>query len=178
MPLQRIWSSGRSERCLRSRPTNGARAYPDRRDARHRARSDPRRRADAKTPLTGTPSGFKDLDDLTGGFQPGNLVVLAARPGMGKSALASNIAENAALAGHAVVLFSLEMSEAELSQRFIASQARVGGESLRRGRVSDQQWPKIVDACNRLSVTPIFVDDSSDTGVLKIRAQGSAASPG
>jgi replicative DNA helicase len=69
----------------------------------------------SKTSLTGTPSGFKDIDEKTGGFQPGNLVVLAARPSMGKSALVANIAENAALAGHPVALFSLEMSESELA---------------------------------------------------------------
>src|SRR5947209_490478 len=71
-----------------------------------------------KTALTGTPAGFKDLDEKTGGFQPGNLVIIAARPSMGKSALVANIAENAVLAGHAVALFSLEMSESELAQRF------------------------------------------------------------
>ncbi len=84
----------------------------------------------AKTALTGTPSGFKDLDEKTGGFQPGNLVILAARPSMGKSALVANVAENAVLAGHAVALFSLEMSESELAQRFVASQARIKGEDL------------------------------------------------
>src|ERR1700759_3810990 len=82
----------------------------------------------AKTALTGTPSGFKDLDEKTGGFQPGNLIILAARPSMGKSALVTNMAENAALAGRAIALFSLEMSESELAQRFVASQARIKGE--------------------------------------------------
>jgi replicative DNA helicase len=125
----------------------------------------------AKTPLTGTPSGFKDIDEKTGGFQPGNLVVLAARPSMGKSALVVNIAENAALAGHGVALFSLEMSESELAQRFVASQASIKGEDLRRGKVPDSRWPKILEACERLSAAPMFVDDSSDTGLLEIRAK-------
>jgi replicative DNA helicase len=125
----------------------------------------------AKTPLTGTPSGFKDLDDMTGGFQPGNLVVIAARPSMGKSALVANMAENAVLAGHAVALFSLEMSESELAQRFVASQARIRGEDLRRGRVPEARWPKILEACQRLSDAPLYVDDSSDTGVLEVRAK-------
>src|SRR5215218_9280087 len=81
------------------------------------------------TALTGTPSGFKDLDEITGGFQPGNLIIIAARPSMGKSALVTNMAENAAIDyGKAVALFSLEMSETELAQRFVASQARVKGE--------------------------------------------------
>jgi replicative DNA helicase len=132
----------------------------------------------SKTALTGTPSGFKDLDDKTGGFQPGNLIVIAARPSMGKSALVANIAENAVLgvgdpahAGSAVALFSLEMSESELAQRFVASQARIKGEDLRRGRVPEARWPKILEACQRLAEAPLYVDDSSDTGVLEVRAK-------
>ncbi len=129
------------------------------------------RRSELKTAITGTPSGFKDLDQLTGGFQPGNLVVLAARPSMGKSALVVNIAENAALAGHAVVLFSLEMSESELAQRMVSSQSGTKGEDLRRGRVADDRWPKILEACNRLGRAPLYIDDSSDTSVLEVRAK-------
>jgi replicative DNA helicase len=125
----------------------------------------------SKTALTGTPSGFKDIDDMTGGFQAGNLIVIAARPSMGKSALVANIAENAVLAGHAVALFSLEMSESELAQRFVASQARIKGEDLRRGKVAESRWPKILEACQRLAQAPLFVDDSSDTGVLEVRAK-------
>src|ERR1700759_2695235 len=125
----------------------------------------------AKSPLTGTPSGFKDIDEKTGGFQPGNLVIIAARPSMGKSALVANVAENAALGGHPVVLFSLEMSESELAQRFVASQARIKGDDLRRGRVAEQRWPKILEACQRLAQAPLYVDDSSDTGVIEIRAK-------
>jgi replicative DNA helicase len=131
-----------------------------------------------KTPLTGTPSGFKDLDEMTGGFQPGNLIIVAARPSMGKSALVANIAENAVLGvGHpehrpsAVALFSLEMSESELAQRFVASQARIRGEELRKGRVAENRWPKILAACGRLSEAPLWIDDSSDTGVLEVRAK-------
>jgi replicative DNA helicase len=124
-----------------------------------------------KTELTGTPSGFTDLDKLTGGFQPGNLIIVAARPSMGKSALVCNIAENAALKGHAVALFSLEMSESELAQRFLASQARIKGEDLRRGRVPEASWGKILDASGRLAQTRLFIDDSSDTGVLEVRAK-------
>jgi replicative DNA helicase len=125
----------------------------------------------AKTSLTGTPSGFTDIDNITGGFQRGNLIVVAARPSMGKSALVCNVAENAALAGHPVALFSLEMSESELAQRFVASQARIKGEDLRRGRVAEARWPKILAACDRLSQAPLYVDDSSDTGVLEVRAK-------
>ena len=131
-----------------------------------------------KTPLTGTPSGFKDIDEMTGGFQPGNLIVIAARPSMGKSALVANIAENAVLGVNhpsqrpsPVALFSLEMSESELAQRFVASQARIRGEELRKGRVAENRWPKILAACQRLSDAPLWIDDSSDTGVLEVRAK-------
>jgi len=125
-----------------------------------------------QTALTGTPSGFKDLDEITGGFQPGNLIILAARPSMGKSALVTNMAENAALEhGKPVALFSLEMSEAELAQRFVASQARIRGEELRKGRVAENRWPKILQACQRLSDAPLYVDDSSDLGILELRAK-------
>jgi replicative DNA helicase len=124
------------------------------------------------TALTGTPSGFTDLDEITGGFQPGNLIVLAARPSMGKSALVCNIAENAAIDHNTpVAIFSLEMSEAELAQRFVASQARIKGDELRRGRVAEHKWPKILEASQRLARAPLFIDDSSDIGLLEIRAK-------
>src|SRR5215207_8717610 len=122
--------------------------------------------------LTGTPSGFVDIDDLTGGFQPGNLIVLAARPSMGKSTLATNIAENAAIDhGKSVALFSLEMSETELAHRFIASQAKVSSDELRKGRVRGDRWPKVLNATEKLASAPIFLDDSSDIGVLEMRAK-------
>src|ERR1700676_5090167 len=124
------------------------------------------------TSLTGTPSGFSDLDDITGGFQPGNLVIIAARPAMGKSALVCNIAEKSAVEhNRPVALFSLEMAEAELAQRFVASQARIKGEELRKGRVAEKRWPKILSASQRLAGAPLWVDDSSDVGMLEIRAK-------
>src|SRR3712207_1278916 len=124
------------------------------------------------TALTGTPSGYKDLDEMTGGFQPGNLIILAARPSMGKSALVCNIAENASIDhNRPVALFSLEMSETELAQRFVASQARIKGDDLRKGRVAEHKWPKIMEASQRLARAPMFIDDSSDVGMLEIRAK-------
>jgi replicative DNA helicase len=122
--------------------------------------------------MTGTPSGFKDLDELTGGFQPGNMIVLAARPSMGKSALMINIAENASVKYEKpVALFSLEMSETELAQRFIASQAKIDGDDLRKGRVRQDRWPKVIAATEKLASSPLFVDDSSDLGILELRAK-------
>ena len=125
--------------------------------------------------ITGTPSGFSDIDTYTGGFQPGNLIILAARPSMGKSALMANFCENAALDGDkAVALFSLEMSESELAQRFIASQASIKGDDLRKGRVPASRWGKIMEASNRLAKSPLFIDDSSDLSVLDVRAEASS----
>ena len=125
------------------------------------------------TSLTGTPSGFKDLDEITGGFQPGNLIIIAARPAMGKSALVCNIAENAAVEhDKPVALFSLEMAEAELAQRFVASQARDQGRGAAQGPrrraalAEDPRAPR-----QRLAAAPLWVDDSCDVGMLEIRAK-------
>jgi replicative DNA helicase len=125
--------------------------------------------------LTGTPSGFADLDAITGGFQPGNLIIIAARPAMGKSALVTNIAENVALHKdhrRPVALFSLEMSEAELAQRFIASQAAIKGDDLRKGRLRDEaKWKRVLRTAAEYDVAPLYVDDSSDVGILDVRAK-------
>src|SRR5919109_3925643 len=125
--------------------------------------------------LTGTPSGFADLDAITGGFQPGNLIIIAARPAMGKSALVTNIAENVALHKERplpVALFSLEMSEAELAQRFIASQASIKGDDLRKGRLRDEvKWKRVLRTAAEYDVAPLYVDDSSDVGILDVRAK-------
>ncbi|HEX2265253.1 MAG TPA: replicative DNA helicase, partial [Solirubrobacterales bacterium] len=122
--------------------------------------------------LTGTPSGFRDVDAVTGGFQPGNLIIVAARPAMGKSALVANIAENVAVKrGKPVAFFSLEMSEVELAQRFIACRARISGDKLRKGQVSKRDWPKVLRACNELEEAPLWFDDSSDLGILDLRAK-------
>jgi replicative DNA helicase len=123
--------------------------------------------------ITGTASGFDDLDVITGGFQPGNLIILAARPSMGKSALMANFTENAALgARKAVALFSLEMSESELAQRFIASQASIKGDDLRKGRLKDEtKWKRVLRVAGEYDAAPLFVDDSSDIGILDVRAK-------
>ncbi|HYF28030.1 MAG TPA: replicative DNA helicase [Baekduia sp.] len=125
--------------------------------------------------LTGTPSGFSDLDEMTGGFQPGNLIIIAARPSMGKSALVTNIAENVALnrsRPRPVALFSLEMSEAELAQRFIASQAGIKGDDLRKGRLRDERkWKRVLETAARYDAAPLYIDDSSDVGLMDIRAK-------
>src|SRR5665811_1284542 len=122
--------------------------------------------------MTGTPSGFRDIDAITGGFQPGNLIIVAARPAMGKSALVANVAENVAVKRRMpVAFFSLEMSEVELAQRFIACRARISGDKLRKGQVASKDWPKVVRACNELEEAPLWFDDSSDLGLLDLRAK-------
>jgi len=122
--------------------------------------------------LTGTPSGFRDLDGVLGGFQPGNLIVIAARPSLGKSALVCNIAENVASKhGATVAFFSLEMSEAELAHRFIACRARIPNDKLRKGNVAARDWPRVVRACNELEKASLWLDDSSDLSLLELRAK-------
>jgi replicative DNA helicase len=125
--------------------------------------------SEAGQTITGTPTGFQDIDDITGGFQPGNLIILAARPSMGKSALAANFLENAAVRFRKpAVMFSLEMGESELAQRFLASQGDIKGNDLRRGKMS---WPKVSKAMKLLADAPLYVDDSSDLSVLDVRAK-------
>jgi replicative DNA helicase len=122
--------------------------------------------------VTGTPSGFRDLDELLGGFQPGNLIVIAARPSLGKSALVCNIAENVATkAGLPVAFFSLEMSESELAHRFIGCRSRIPSDRLRKGKVAARDWPRVVRACNELEKAPLWLDDSSDLSLLELRAK-------
>ena len=128
--------------------------------------------ASGTSDITGTPSGFRDLDDKTGGFQPGNLIVIAARPAMGKSTLVCDFAQNVAMKHQKpVALFSLEMSEMELAHRFIGSQSRISSDRLRKGKVAQKDWPKVVKACNQLESAPLWIDDSSDLGLLELRAK-------
>ncbi len=121
--------------------------------------------------VTGTPTGFRDLDELTGGLQGGNLIIIAARPAMGKSALVTNIAENAALKGYPVATFSMEMSKTELSQRFISSQARISGDAMRKGQIKKTDWPKVLQAAQAFDQAPIWIDDSSDINITELRAK-------
>lgn len=121
----------------------------------------------------GTPSGFRHLDKLTGGFQPGNLVVVAARPSVGKSAFVINIAEYiAAERGRPVAFFSLEMSEAEIAQRLIATRARIPADKLRTGEgIRPEDLKDITKVCNQLEAAPFFIDDSPDLTLLELRSK-------
>jgi replicative DNA helicase len=121
--------------------------------------------------VTGTPSGFVDFDAITGGFQPGNLIVLAARPGMGKSGAVINIADHVARElRKPVAMFSLEMSEMEIAQRMIASRSRIPSDKLRKGNVKND-WNRVLRAGNELEKARLWIDDSSDLGILDLRAK-------
>jgi len=125
-----------------------------------------------KALVTGVATGFTKLDELTAGLQKSDLVILAGRPGMGKTALALNIAKNAALdANIPVAIFSLEMSKEQLSFRMLSSEARIDSSRLRRGFISQDDWLRITDAAGFLSQAPIFIDDSPSITVLEIRAK-------
>jgi replicative DNA helicase len=121
--------------------------------------------------VIGVPSGFMDLDRVTGGFQAANLIVLAARPSMGKSALAVNIAENVAASGTPVAVFSLEMSRAEIVRRVLASRARVSGDALLRGPIPPHHWERVEKAVQEVEGLPMYVDEGVDAGVIDIRAK-------
>jgi replicative DNA helicase len=122
--------------------------------------------------ITGVPTGFVDLDSMTTGFQAGDLVVLAARPSMGKTALALNIAANAALRHDATVgFFSLEMTREQLLLRMLSSEARVDGQRLRTGHVREDEYRKVVMASESLRDAKMFIDDSPGLEVLEMRAK-------
>jgi len=124
--------------------------------------------------VTGVPTGFIDLDRLTSGFQPGELIIIAARPSMGKTALALNIAAYAAVEAQpkiGAVIFSLEMSKEQLALRLLCSEARVDSSKARSGFLGERDFPKLAEAAARLSEAPIFVDDSSDTSPLVLKAK-------
>lgn len=122
--------------------------------------------------VTGVASGFTKLDELTAGFQKSDLIILAGRPGMGKTALALNIAKNAAVDSNIpVAIFSLEMSKEQLSLRMLSSEARIDSSRLRRGFISQDDWIKITDSAGVLSQAPIFIDDSPNITALEIRAK-------
>ncbi len=121
--------------------------------------------------VIGLRTGFFDLDDMIGGLRPGQLIILAARPSVGKSALALNIASSVASEGNGVLFVSLEMSRSELGNRLVSAYGQVDGASLQRPWfLTDEAWGKIGDACNRVSVFPLWVDDTPARTVGHIAA--------
>jgi replicative DNA helicase len=126
--------------------------------------------------FTGEPTGFRELDELTNGFQPGELVIIAGRPSMGKTALGLNMAEHMAIVERRpVVFFSLEMSRQQLAQRILCSRARVNAHLLRRGRHSGEDMQRLQQVAEDLADAPLLVDDSSDLTILELRARSRMA---
>jgi replicative DNA helicase len=125
-----------------------------------------------RQPVTGVPTGFADLDRLTAGLQRSDLVIVAGRPSMGKTAFCLNIAEHAALrADVGVALFSLEMSKEQLAMRMLCSEARVDLSRVRTGHLTDREFRELAEAAARLSYAPIYVDDTPALSVLELRAK-------
>jgi replicative DNA helicase len=120
---------------------------------------------------SGVLTGFADLDELTGGFQPGDFIIIAGRPSMGKTALALNIAENMALRGDGVGIFSLEMSKHQLVERLLASRSGLELHRLRRMMLGKEHYTRLFAACGQLQDAPIFVDDLAASTLLQIRAR-------
>src|SRR5438105_3343701 len=122
--------------------------------------------------ITGVPSGFADLDDLTAGFQPGDLVIVAARPSVGKTALALNVAQHVGTkTGRTVGIFSLEMSKEQLFLRMLTSEARIDSHRLRTGFLVESDWGRLSHALGTLRAAKIYIDDTPGSGVLEMRAK-------
>lgn len=122
--------------------------------------------------ITGLTTGFTRLDEITAGLQPGDLIIIAGRPSMGKTTLALNIAENAALgAGKSAAVFSMEMSVEQLAFRMVASLGRVDQSHLRNGRFSEDDWPRINGAIQQMAQAPIYIDDTPSMTPTEVRAR-------
>jgi replicative DNA helicase len=127
---------------------------------------------EAGADVTGTASGYRELDRLTSGFQPGNLIIVAARPSMGKSALALCMAANIAVRQNIPVgMFTLEMSKSEVTQRLMCSEAKVESQRLRTGKLAPDDWPRLTAACDKLAKAPIYVDDTGSINMMEIRSK-------
>ncbi len=122
--------------------------------------------------VTGIPTGFEALDQMTSGLQPGELIIIAARPSLGKTALALNIAANAAIQHHKKVgVFSLEMSKESLALRLLCSEARIDSHRLRAGFTTREDWSKMTQALGRLAEAPLFIEDTPALSIMQIRAK-------
>jgi replicative DNA helicase len=129
-------------------------------------------RYESKGSVTGLATGFADLDELTAGLQPSDLIIVAARPSMGKTALAVNFAEHAAMRSKkAVAIFSMEMSASQLAFRLISSLGRINQQHLRTGDIQEEEWPRVTSAITMLSDAKIFIDDTPALSPAELRAR-------
>ena len=126
-----------------------------------------------KAGLTGLPTGFRDLDKLTSGLQPSDLILIAARPSMGKTAFTLNIAQNVGVRQHkTVAFFSLEMSKEQLVQRLLCQISHIDSQKLRTGQLNtDKDWAQLTDACDKLYQAPIYIDDTPGISVSEMRSK-------
>lgn len=126
-----------------------------------------------KAGLTGLPTGFRDLDRMTSGLQPSDLILVAARPSMGKTAFTLNIAQNVGVRQHkTVAFFSLEMSQEQLVQRLLCQIAHIDSQKLRTGQLNrDEEWTRLTDACDKLYESPIYIDDTPGISVAEMRSK-------
>ncbi|MBN1962857.1 MAG: replicative DNA helicase [Deltaproteobacteria bacterium] len=125
-----------------------------------------------KEAVTGIPTGFVDLDRVTSGFQPSDLIIIAGRPSMGKTAFALNVGLNAAVRAQTpVAIFSLEMSKEQLVMRMLCAEARIDSQRLRGGFLKDSDWPKLAKAAGILAEAPVYLDDTGAIGILEMRAK-------
>lgn len=125
--------------------------------------------------VSGVPSGFYPLDDVIGGFQPGQFVLIAARPRMGKTAFAIDVARRAALKGYPVLIFSMEMTAKSLARRLLAQHARVDIRSLQRGEADESEWKRMQEAVNQLERLPVIIDETSALTTIEMKARARAA---
>ena len=123
-------------------------------------------------PITGVATGYHDLDAMTSGLQPSDLIIVAGRPSMGKTAFALGLAQNVAVHGRkAAAVFSLEMSKEQLAMRMLCSEARIDSQRLRAGSARDREWPRLAKAAGDLSDAPLFIDDTGSISILEMRAK-------
>jgi len=121
--------------------------------------------------ITGVPTGFRDLDKMTNGWQGSDLIIVAARPGMGKTAFTLSMAKNAAKAGVPVAVFSLEMASVQLVQRLISGEAEINSNRLRNGQLSEEEWKVLHNSVDSLSNMPIYIDDTPAINIFELRAK-------
>jgi replicative DNA helicase len=126
---------------------------------------------DGSGQVAGVSTGFVDLDEITTGFHPSDLVIIAGRPAMGKTAFGISICVNVAMRGEAVLIFSLEMSRVQLGLRILCAEAQMSSQELRQGKIRRAQWPVLIDAANRLSQLPIFIDDTPGLNARELRSK-------
>jgi replicative DNA helicase len=125
-----------------------------------------------KEPITGVSTGFVDLDRCTSGLQPADLIIIAGRPSMGKTAFALGLAQNAALNHKThVAVFSLEMAKEQLVMRMLCNEARIDSQRMRGGMLKDSDWPKLAQAAGLLTEAPIFIDDTGSISIMEMRAK-------